>query len=80
MFPFLHHHVRKFLLLCPNFDEPARQSLRASNVASSDEACATRSRSDRKAILLKVVAMQGEIQVLLPIGSKTHDRALAAHF
>ena len=80
MFPCLHHHVSKFLLLCPNFDEPARQRLCASNLASSDEACATRSRSDRKAILLNVVAMQGEIQILLPLGSKAHDRDLAAHF
>ena len=79
MFPFLHHHVSKFLLL-PNFDEPARQSLCASNLALSDEAGATRSPSGRKAILLKVAAVQGEIQVLLPIGSKTHDRALAPHF
>ena len=79
MFPYLHHHVSKVLLVCPDFAEPARQSLRVSNLAPSDEAGATRSHSDRSAIVLKVVAMQGEIQDLLPIGSKTHDRVLASH-
>lgn len=75
MFPFLHHHVSKYLLVCPiSMSLPGKSSLCASNVASSDKAFATRSHSDRKAILLKVAAMQGEIQVLLPIGSKPHDR------
>ena len=81
MFPFLHRHVSKFLLVCAiSMSLPGKSGLCASNVASSDETCATRSHSDHRAIVLKVAAMQGEIQVLLPIGSKTHDRALASHF